>query len=137
MSGLAVVAALLLGFLVVLAVLWRRPPEMSEGGIRRFRLGVVLAAISALLLSVDFGIVLSVSDSNFNFWRGRVFWVAFFGFWVNAAALFSFFRVLVNLLPFTKNDAADITPAGIMLGSQALLMQLAFAYFGVLCMFVP
>jgi hypothetical protein len=133
----AVIAIVLLGFLAVLAYFWQRPPEMSEGGRRWFLRGVRFLAISAVFLAADFAIFTVIEDVDFNSWRGRVFWVAVLGSWVNAAALFSFFRVLANLLPFTKGDAADVTPAGIIFGLGALFMQLVLLFFLLLCSLVP
>jgi hypothetical protein len=136
-SGPAIVGGVLLSLLAVLGYSWRCPPEMLEAGRKRFRVAVVLAAVSATLLACVFAIVVAIDVKNFNSWRAIILLLAFVGFWVNGAALFSLVRVLANLLPFTRGDAIDVTPEGAVLGLFALLMQAAFAFFGVFCLFVP
>jgi hypothetical protein len=136
-SNSVIVAAILLVLLAVLGYFWLRPPEMSLVARKRFRLAVILATISAVLLAVDVTIFASIPPAEFNSWRAAIFWIAFVDFWINGAALLRFFHVAVNLLPFTKGDPSDITIVGIGFGFVVLFLQGVSAYFEVMCLFVP
>jgi len=108
------------------------PFEISELGLKKLRRSLFFAVFSLLLLSVICEINFFGGNWDYGPHRGILFLLIVADLVVNGIAVFSFLGPLIGLLPFSKRDASDVTPLGMMfvLGLsliEAFLCLLAFS----------
>jgi hypothetical protein len=111
----------------------RRPPEMTEAGLKHFRKGLLFATASAGFIAIS-SVVWSASIDPFAH-RSIIFCLAVGGGTSNAIGLFYFLRELRQLLP--GGGAEDISPAGMILGLVLGIVQLLWSIYGFGLMFAP
>lgn len=95
---------------------------------------MLFAGFSIALLGSIFLIAFYGYHLGLGFPSGLLFCLILTELVVNGIAAYTLLRILVNLLPFSRGDASDITPIGLAFGVVLGVVQalLCFYEFGLL-----
>ena len=122
-TSLGVPAVMLVLFLAAWALFKRRPPEMSELGLRHFQTGLLFAVVSSTVLAVLYALWVVMKPAVYTP-RPLLVLISLVGNVCNAIGVFCFFRELI--------PGGDITPEGMTLGLLTGIGQVVWVISGAM-----